>query len=51
MFMGILYSFTCRPVNLSTRVDKSKAKYIGVQGIMGISYLSTCLAGLTGHFV
>ena len=24
VFMGILYSFTCRPVNLSTRVDRSR---------------------------
>ena len=25
--MGIPYLFTCRPVNLSTRVDRSRGKY------------------------
>ena len=35
--MGISYLSFCRPVNLSTRVDRSRGKYIGVQSIIGIS--------------
>ena len=41
--MGTSHLFTCRPVNLSTRVVLTGQEVnIGVQGIMGISYLSTC---------
>ena len=52
--MGISHLSTCRPINLSTRVDRSRGN-IGVQGIMGNPYLFTCrpvnltcLPGLTG---
>ena len=41
--MGTSYLFTCRPVDLSTRVVLTGQEInIGVQGIMGISHLSTC---------
>ena len=29
--MGIPYLFTCRPVNLSTRVDMSRGKYMSAR--------------------
>ena len=48
--MGIPYLFTCRPVNLSTRVDRSRGKYRSARhyGYFVLVDLSTCLPGLTG---
>ena len=48
--MGIPYLFTCRPVNLSTRVDMSRGKYrsAGHYGLFVLVHLSTCQPGLTG---
>ena len=45
--MGIYYSFTCRPVNLSTCLPRLTGPEvsIGEQGIIGIPCLSTCRAG------
>ena len=48
--MGIPYLVTCRPVNLSTRDDRSRGKYrsTGHFGYFVLVHLSTCLPGLTG---
>ena len=50
--MGIPYLFTCRPVNLSTRVDRLIGKFrsAGHYGYFVLVHLSTCLLGLTGHY-
>ena len=42
--------FTCRSVNLSTRVDKTRDKYMRSRhyGYSVLVYLSTCLPGLRG---
>ena len=41
---------TCRPVNLSTRIDRSTGKYRRARdyGYSIFVHLSTCLQGLTG---
>ena len=53
--MGILYLLTCRPVNLSTRVDRSSGKYRSAwhygYSVLVLVDLSTCLPGLTGQEV
>ena len=42
--IGIPYLFTCRPVNLSTRVDRSRGKYMSARhyGYFVLVHLSTC---------
>ena len=42
--IGTSYLFTCRPVNLSTRVDRSRGKYrsAGHYGYFVLVHLSTC---------
>ena len=47
--MGIPYLFTCRPVNLSTRVDRSRGKYrsAGHYGYSVLVHLSTCQPDLS----
>ena len=51
--MDIPYLFTCRPVNLSTRVDRFRGKYrsSSAYGYSVLFHLSTCLPGLTGQDV
>ena len=53
--MGISFLFICRPVNLPTRVDRSRGKYrnAGDRALWAFRTcppvdLSTCLSGLTG---
>ena len=49
--MGKPFLFTCRPVNLSTRVDRSRVKYMsaGHYGYPVPLHLSTSLSGFTGR--
>ena len=54
--MGFSYLFTYRSVNLSTRVDRSRCKYMGYKALWVSRScppvdLSTCVPGLTGRQV
>ena len=56
MLMGILYSFTCRPVNLSTCLAVLTGQDVNIKECRALWIfrtcppvdLSTCLPGLTG---